>query len=111
MKSKRSIKQIDEELLPVDEGTVGCPCDSGEHAEGCEWIECTESNCHTWYCLQWVIEELQLSKTELSSIIDSPNIFKCLLHGFYDINTDNIAQELDIDRYYLIIIYVVAKKN
>eukprot|EP01084_Bolivina_argentea_P014399 26889_1 len=96
--SKRSLIDSDKELLPNEEGDIGCLCDNGEHAEGCEWIECTDLRCHVWYCCGWIMDELQLEKRELELLMASDTKFKCINHGFYDMNTEQIAEQVDMKK-------------
>ena len=65
-------------------------CDDGPHEAETDWIECTEQGCTIWYCIPYLQEGYELTDAEIDVIKDHPDMFKCKLHGFNDLNFKKI---------------------
>eukprot|EP01084_Bolivina_argentea_P292337 502548_1 len=81
--------------FPSTISTTNIGCDCLNH--GCEWISCTEPHCTFIYCRRFVNLKHGIDNLEWKYLLDSPTMFKCIIHGFNNIFGDYSEEQTNIN--------------
>eukprot|EP01084_Bolivina_argentea_P135953 239479_1 len=89
-------------LIRKNQYNIGCQHSGDEHDD---MLQCTQPDCDVWECWTDITDNFAIPEKHhdhvYASLMESDDIFKCILHGFHDMPIDSLISHDDKDEDYI----------